>query len=458
LDEWLPVVKKNREKEHLDFSQDLGLNEFRMQAKAHDQKKSKLTAFESILADKLQSLGIAKEADLIKKESELIKSKDLDTNGLSTSIAESESAAARTRQLYGELKAKRQAKIKSKVYRAIKKRERNKLASKQADLAEGNSDEEAKEADRDRAQERLTLRHRNKTKFTDQLKRYANQKEVQKMYSDLNKERQKILKKIDMDVYAELASDDSDYEQEELDTKAIADIEAAFEDDTKEGPSDDIVAELARRGRENMRQEAEKLIASIKGEEGIKAEGRQKFKREEKLVEEKKKDVVHLAQAESGLELLKRMNREENGDLGKRESQSGLPGIAIDSKVNLPNKKVKQAAVNLKEDLLEGIEIGALKEKYKKSSKGKTFKEEDMEAFRLENEEDEYLGGHEQVVMAGKENVQEFEQEKEDELMKEVVEEKKPLKGWGDWTGAGIVERKVDPEVELEKKRQQIVD
>lgn len=458
LDEWLPVVKKNREKEHLDFSQDLGLNEFRIQAKVHDQKKSKLSAFETTLAEKLNSLGIATEAQLVKKEESLVKAREQDGTDAPNSIAESEAKAAKLRQLYGELKAKRQAKIKSKVYRSIKKREKSRLAAKQAELAEGLSDEDVKKADRERAQERLTLRHRNKTKFTEKLKRYADQKEVQKMYDELNKERRKILKKMDMDVYAELASDDSDYEQAELDTKAIADIEAAFGDDDKEEPADDIVAELARRGRENLKREAESLIAAIKGENVSNTEGRQRFEREEKLFEEKKKDPKHLSQGETGLELLKRVNRDIPEELGKRDSKEPTSSIMIESAAAAPVKKLKQAPVDLKNDLLEGIQIGALRDKYKKQNRGKVFTEADMEAFRLENDEDDYFGGREEIVMAGKENAQEFAQEKEEELMKEVVEEKKPVKGWGDWTGAGIIERKVDPEVELQKKRMQIVD
>ena len=53
MDEWLPVVKRNREKEQLDFTQDLGLNGFRMNAKANDAKKSALSAFERRLNQKL---------------------------------------------------------------------------------------------------------------------------------------------------------------------------------------------------------------------------------------------------------------------------------------------------------------------------------------------------------------------------------------------------------------------
>lgn len=465
LDEWQPVVKRNREKEHLDFRQDLGLNEFRMQAKANNQKKSTLSAFESKLANKLQAIGLASEKDLIKKESALINSKDDAENGAQKPIAENESKVAKMRQLYGEIKARRQAKIKSKVYRSIKKRERNRMAAKQADLEEGHSDEEVKKADRDRAQERLTLRHRNKTKFTEKLKRYADQKEVQKMYSHLNKERKQILKKLDMDVYAELASGDSEseYANSDLEGQAVADIEAAFNDDDNSREDDqsggDIVAELAKRGRANLRREAESMIAAIKGEKVQSTEGRDKYQREEKLIDDKKTDSRIGKVKESALEMLKRVNRESDQELGKRESEivHSVPQTKILTEAGKPEKRVKRENVDLKTDLLEGIQIGALKDKYKKQAVAKAFRDTDMDAFRLENEEDDYFAGAESLLLAGRENAEQFEQEREEEFMKEIVEEKKPLKGWGEWAGSGIAEKKVDPAIELEKKRLQIV-
>lgn len=39
---------------------------------------------------------------------------------------------------------------------------------------------------------------------------------------------------------------------------------------------------------------------------------------------------------------------------------------------------------------------------------------------------------------------------------KQIEPELKPLKGWGEWAGAGIAEKKIDPNIELEKKKRQI--
>lgn len=84
-----------------------------------------------------------------------------------------EAAAARRAQLakmknrlfYAELKAKRQAKIKSKTYHKIQKRDKlRRAAEESAALAEADP-EAAKEAgmkvERERIRERMQLRHRN---------------------------------------------------------------------------------------------------------------------------------------------------------------------------------------------------------------------------------------------------------------------------------------------------------
>lgn len=40
----------------------------------------------------------------------------------------------------------------------------------------------------------------------------------------------------------------------------------------------------------------------------------------------------------------------------------------------------------------------------------------------------------------------------------EIPEEKKALKGWGSWTGVGIKEKKINPEIEKKRRMQQFVN
>lgn len=70
-----------------------------------------------------------------------------------------------------EVKAKRVSKIKSKTYRRIKKREREKLAAK-LDVDAGDEDDEEGQLKRevDRARERATLRHKNTGKWAKAMK------------------------------------------------------------------------------------------------------------------------------------------------------------------------------------------------------------------------------------------------------------------------------------------------
>ena len=71
-----------------------------------------------------------------------------------------------------EIKARRVAKIKSKVYRKMKRREREKLGGGDADAGEGGEldEEERRRRDVERARERATLRHKNTGKWAREMK------------------------------------------------------------------------------------------------------------------------------------------------------------------------------------------------------------------------------------------------------------------------------------------------
>jgi U3 small nucleolar RNA-associated protein 14 len=207
-------------------------------------------------------------------------------------------------QMYRESKAKRIKKIKSKVYRALKKKQRTKEDQKRLELLADEDPElyrtEIERQEKDRAKERLSLRHRNKNKFTEQLKRYADQKDVQKIYGELNRERKKVLKKMNLEDWQELASSESDYAEAEFEAQAIKEIEKEFDSEEErvdEEESTDIVQQLMKRGRENMIKEARELVATLRGENpatadspsaALAAEGRAKYIRKEQLLDDAK--------------------------------------------------------------------------------------------------------------------------------------------------------------------------
>ena len=69
---------------------------------------------------------------------------------------------------YAEIKEKRASKIKSKKYHRIKKKEKERLRKDGADDAEVD-EEERMDVERKRAEERMSLRHRNGNKAVKAL-------------------------------------------------------------------------------------------------------------------------------------------------------------------------------------------------------------------------------------------------------------------------------------------------
>lgn len=362
-------------------------------------------------------------------------------------------------------------KIKSKVYRAIKKKKRlREQASQLEKTAEADPEalqEQQERQERDRARERLSLRHRNKTKFTEELRRYAGQKEAQNLFSELNRERKKILKKLDLRDLEELASGSESDDLPDDDAELVADLRRELDslqgsDDAQE---DGIVAELMRRGKDNLVAEAQELIDSLQGNATEKEAEREKFAREDKLLDEK--IPKKFLRGKSALEALREANTAAEEVVPAEADQPEAPLIGKrrplssgqDSQLAPPPSKktskqlLSTRDVDLNAGLLEGVEITKLKEKYQKRA---GFARGDMQAFLDENEQEEYnLLGEE--VNRTDEHRGDFEKEKLEDYEKDLPVEQKALKGWGDWTGAGVVEKPEDPLEALEKKRRQIV-
>ena len=89
----------------------------------------------------------------------------------------SETIREKNLQMYKEIKKRKMNKIKSKLYRSIRKKRQKKDEIKRADLtmAEGGDemDDLLERQETERARERITLRHRNKNKFLKNLKKYG---------------------------------------------------------------------------------------------------------------------------------------------------------------------------------------------------------------------------------------------------------------------------------------------
>ena len=109
------------------------------------------------------------------REDEISQTETLKMNHLSVEeVAARRAELAKMRDLMfrAEAKAKRIAKIKSKTYRRIKKKERTRLAEKLGEGSEDDLDEEEARLKREveRARERATLRHKNTGKWAKAMR------------------------------------------------------------------------------------------------------------------------------------------------------------------------------------------------------------------------------------------------------------------------------------------------
>lgn len=191
--------------------------------------------------DKLLKSAKMRDEDLQQTES-------LKMNNLSIEeVAARRAELAKMRELMfrAEAKAKRIAKIKSKTYRRIKKKERTKLLAKIGDI--NSDDEEGEEAqlkrEVERARERATLRHKNTGKWAKSMKMRGELDVDQRREIGEMLERGEVLRR---KIQGERASgdedtSDDDAENDEEDMEGgIRRIKAdAFEEISKVGSAED---------------------------------------------------------------------------------------------------------------------------------------------------------------------------------------------------------------------------
>lgn len=125
----------------------------------------------------------------------------------------------------------------------------------------------------------------------------------------------------------------------------------------------------------------------------------------------------------------------------------------------------------MQKEILSGLNLKNVKQKYKKQL-DVDFKEDEIKDFDEENNKELYENLSNFNIMTADnvilhkfsfnpfiKNETDFKQEKNELLEGKLgLNEVKPLKGWGSWAGAGVKERKVDPQFELAQKKQKIVN
>ncbi|KAI8582424.1 hypothetical protein K450DRAFT_227120 [Umbelopsis ramanniana AG] len=163
---WQPLVKQNREADHLSFP-------MVEKAAAPNSNASLTSTFQAETSMEKQIEEALAAAGMKDKEEEEFEA--LELNKLSVEEVQArrnELRMMRELMFRHELKAKRIKKIKSKAYRKVARKEKLKeLAKIQAQIAEDDPEaarEEQLQAETDRALERMSLRHKNTGKWAQQ--------------------------------------------------------------------------------------------------------------------------------------------------------------------------------------------------------------------------------------------------------------------------------------------------
>ncbi|KAI7896985.1 small-subunit processome [Mucor mucedo] len=165
ITKWQPTIKMNREAEHLSFplrDNNLAPRENKTSAGMAEKFKAE-TPLEQQIAQALADAGM--------KDQELEAFEALKLNKLTVEeVAEKRKELRLMRELMfrHEIKNKRLKKIKSKSYRKLQRKEKDKLTSQIADVAEIDHEMEGDDkmdAAANRAEERMSLKHKNTSKW-----------------------------------------------------------------------------------------------------------------------------------------------------------------------------------------------------------------------------------------------------------------------------------------------------
>ncbi|CAG8607857.1 2819_t:CDS:10 [Paraglomus brasilianum] len=274
ISKWETIVKENRKKEHLEFP---------MNAQpSHQISTSQLvssfkatTPLEKQIEKALVESGV--------EEKNLQKYEELQLNKLSVDeVLARQRELRRMRELAfrAEIKAKRIAKIKSKAYRKIRKKEREKNQFLLEQFTEPDDDitqQKKLKLETARAEERMTLKHKNSSKWAKQaLKHGRNNQESRQAIVEQLQRHEALTRKIhgigsEDEESEDEYSDIEDGDVEAVRKRALEELEQIEEDVIRE-PVKGVFAmkfmtEAAKRQEEQAMSALDDLRRSLENEE-----------------------------------------------------------------------------------------------------------------------------------------------------------------------------------------------
>ncbi|KAJ3861098.1 Utp14-domain-containing protein [Lentinula novae-zelandiae] len=166
VDKWSATMKRISEADHLSFplqAQPQGkVSNLELAAKFKPS-----TALETTISSLLSSANLATDASVLDTEENILK-----TNAISVEdVAERRRELRQMRELMfrAEIKAKRVKKIKSKVYRRLKRKEKEAVDRNDDGSEEELTEERRLKVEMERARERATLKHKNTGKWAKKM-------------------------------------------------------------------------------------------------------------------------------------------------------------------------------------------------------------------------------------------------------------------------------------------------
>ncbi|CAD8121968.1 unnamed protein product [Paramecium sonneborni] len=432
IKKWLPIVKKNRESERIDFTKQRNVQ----RAKISDTSNALLN---NNLGIKLQNA--MEEVEKVEQQQQL----NIQSNQQKSNL-----------QFYNDLKMKKISSIKSKIYKQIKKKKGNKEKLKlMAQLTPAERRKEIEKLRLSRAKERITLRHSTKNKYVSQLLRFGgDKKSLKQQQSFLNNIKHQLLAKAQLN---EL--EDGEFDEENFREQAISQLEQELQDiERREKEKQNNFGFLDKQKKQDLQESksiAQKLLTMLKSgnDDAIQMEESENqeynsddnYQPNENGNKDKSKVVIEnnefIGRANFVNET-KQLTDIQKKKIDAKTSLSNYLNLESEKQQQQNNSEKQLTIQDEKKQLIEGLNIKNIKQKYEKQVNKKLS---NKELKQLQQDPDELLQqnlANFNLVLDEDENENAFIDEKIKDMEEELPPEPVNTKGWGCWAGIGIKERK----------------
>ncbi|ORX49310.1 small-subunit processome [Piromyces finnis] len=405
VSKWTHIVKKNREADHIVFNND-EQKKVRTNASLTTHFKPE-TSLESEITKLMEDAGVTE-----KKEA---KFEELELNKVSPEeIKERRRELQRMRSLlfYQEQKMKKAAKIKSKAYHRILKKEKQRKQSELSleqleELDPELAEKERMKLETERARERVTLRHKNTGKWARRMLQRGNDvnEETRQAIIDQLNQHENLKRKIqDADEDSDgFNSNDESYD-DNVDTikeRTLQQLNQMEEDiDNEEKPQKGIFAmKFMQKAFEKQRSEAKQNIINM----------RKEMEENEKLLNDDSDNETNENKDESNVNVINtgRMQFSKGNKVKNDDDES-------DAEEQKPINITTSSSLKVSGPINVNIKSEELKPVF------------EVEDFKVDEEENPWLGDSENLVQESKKHVSlNSKSNKQQKALEKLSQEKK---------------------------------